>query len=451
MADLLPFSTVLPEIGWPAVPSVAGQALLALQFQLHRSQWWSAEMLAQHQFRQLRELVGHAVASVPFYRGHLKRASIFAIGGVTPTSFARWPILTRADVRSAADALNANRLPPGHGPVTWNSTTGSTGQPVRVANSEAGLLYHAAVILRSQLWYGLDLRARLGAIRPAAEEATHADWGPPTSLAFDTGASCTYGITRDSTEQFDWLCREEPDYLLSLGHNLRSLIEESVRTGRRPQKLKALLSFADKPPPDLRQLAREVWNVPVFDTYSAGELGPLALQCPQHEHLHVQSESVLLEILRDDGTPCAPGETGRVVVTDLHNFAMPLIRYELGDYAEAAAPCPCGRGLPVIGAIAGRASNMAIDPSGRRFWPLLSPKFWLDTPITQRQLVQKTASRIELRYVAATALTPAQETAVAAGLSRTLRYEFDYDFVRVTEIPRAPGGKYQEFVSEIIR
>jgi len=105
----------------------------------------------------------------------------------------------------------------------------------------------------------------------------------------------------------------------------------------------------------------------------------------------------------------------------------------------------------VIGAIAGRASNMAIDPSGRRFWPLLSPKFWLDTPITQRQLVQKTASRIELRYVAATALTPAQETAVAAGLSRTLRYEFDYDFVRVLEIPRAPGGKYQEFVSEIIR
>ena len=105
MADALPFSTVLPEIGWPAVPSAAGQALLALQFQLHRSQWWSAEMLAQHQFRQLRELVGHAVAGVPFYRGHLKRASIFAIGGVNPTSFARWPILTRADLRSAAEAL----------------------------------------------------------------------------------------------------------------------------------------------------------------------------------------------------------------------------------------------------------------------------------------------------------------------------------------------------------
>ena len=96
MSEALPFSTVIPEIGWPAVPTMAGQMTLALQFQLQRTQWWTAEVLAGHQFRQLRELVGHAVASVPFYRAHMPRARIFAVGGVTPVSFARWPILTRA-------------------------------------------------------------------------------------------------------------------------------------------------------------------------------------------------------------------------------------------------------------------------------------------------------------------------------------------------------------------
>ena len=451
MSEAQPFATVIPEIGWPAVPSMAGQMTLALQFQLQRTQWWSADEIAGHQFRQLRELVGHALTNVPFYRQHMQRASIFAIGGVTPVSFVRWPILTRAELRANADALLARRLPAGHGAIAWNSTTGSTGEPVRIAVTEACRAYHAGAILRSQLWYGLDMSAKLAAIRPAAREEAFANWGPPSSEVFDTGRSCSFSITRDPSEQFEWLCREDPAYLLSTGNNLHSLLEESLRTKRRPQGLRALLSFADRPPPDLRELARATWNVPVYDTYSAAEFGPLALQCPHHEHLHVQSENLLVEILADDGAPCAPGETRRVVVTDLHNFAMPLIRYSLGDYAMAGPACPCGRGLPVIARIAGRSSNMAVDPTGRRFWPLLSPKFWLDTPIAQRQLIQKSPSRIELRYVAAADLTPAQRSVVAAGLTQTLRYAYDYDFVRVAEIARQPGGKYEEFVSEVPR
>ena len=81
------------------------------------------------------------------------------------------------------------------------------------------------------------------------------------------------------------------------------------------------------------------------------------------------AESVLVEILNDDGTPCAPGEIGRVVVTALQNFATPLIRYEVGDYAEASAPCPCGRGLPVIRRIMGRVRNLLVLPDGKKIWP----------------------------------------------------------------------------------
>ena len=112
----------------------------------------------------------------------------------------------------------------------------------------------------------------------------------------------------------------------------------------------------------------EAWGVPLSDMYSGREVGYLALQCPQHDHYHVMSEGNFLEVLGDDGRPCQPGETGRVVVTTLHNYVMPLIRYEIGDFAEVGEPCPCGRGLPVLTRILGRQQNMLTLPTGESRW-----------------------------------------------------------------------------------
>ncbi len=423
--------------------------MLALQFQLDRSQWLDPQLILGHQFEQLRALIDHARAQVPYYRDHLRRAQIFSLAGITATSFARWPLLTRGDVLAAGGALLARNPPSAHGDLAWNTTTGSTGQPVRVATSALGGLFQAALVMRSHFWYGLDLSLKFAAIRPGNNPPAGADWGPATRGTFETGPSVCFGLSEDLRAQLDWLCREAPAYLLSRGHTLHSLIHEGRASGRRPAGLKALLSFADRPPDDLRVLAREAWDAPVFDTYSAGEFGALALQCPQHDHLHVQAENVFLEILREDGSACAPGEVGRVVVTDLHNFAMPLIRYAIGDYAEAGEPCPCGRGLPVIRRIAGRSSNMAIDVNGRRFWPLFSPFMWIDTPITQRQFVQLTRTRIEVRFVAPRELTTTEEYRIRDGLIATFRHPFEFSFVRVAEIPRAPGAKFEEFISRV--
>ena len=101
--------------------------------------------------------------------------------------------------------------------------------------------------------------------------------------------------------------------------------------------------------PALRGDCARVWGAIVCDVYSCEELGMVAIQCQDHPHYHVQSESVFVEVLNERGEACAPGETGRVVATDLHNFAMPLIRYEIwtmprsARHAPAAGACPCCR------------------------------------------------------------------------------------------------------------
>jgi phenylacetate-CoA ligase len=143
---------------------------------------------------------------------------------------------------------------------------------------------------------------------------------------------------------------------------------------------------------------------------------------------------------------------GRVVVTPLHNFAMPLVRYALGDYAEAGPPCPCGRGLPVLRRILGRARNMLRLPGGNGKWIAMEPleKRIRDLPVKQYQLVQRAFDAIEVRIVPARPLTAADEAAIRATLLGPCGAEgCRVGFAYVDAIPRSEGGKYEDFMSEV--
>ena len=373
---------------------------------------------------------------------------IFTLAGLTPESFRRWPLLRKADLMAQAGSMLARQTPPEHGSLVWNSTSGSTAIPVKVAFTELAVRLQTALVLRAHLWHTLDFSAKFAAIRPVLADGGFADWGPATRDAIATGPSVVCHAAEATNLQLEWLLREAPGYLLSFGGILRALLDASRAAGLRPSSLKAVLSFGESVPEDLRERLRNEWGVPLLDTYSAGEFGILAIECPLEPHLHVQSESVYLEVLRDDGTPAAAGETGRVVVTDLHNFAMPLIRYELGDHAQVGAQCSCGRGLPVLDRVLGRVRNMAVDPSGRRFWPSFPSRLWTAVPaVRQLQLLQVSAGRIEIHYVGERDLNDQEVAQLAAALATHLRYPFEFGFERVARIERSPSGKYEDFIS----
>jgi phenylacetate-CoA ligase len=127
---------------------------------------------------------------------------------------------------------------------------------------------------------------------------------------------------------------------------------------------------------------------------------------------------------------------------------MPLIRYELGDYAEVGPPCSCGRGLPVLRSVAGRARNMAVDPTGRRFWPNVNVKEWLEVvPLRQWQVVQVAPGELEVRVVATRELRDDEEAAIRALLKKKLGYPYAVTVRRLDELPRAAAGKYEDFLS----
>ncbi|MBN1151702.1 MAG: phenylacetate--CoA ligase family protein, partial [Dehalococcoidia bacterium] len=116
-----------------------------------------------------------------------------------------------------------------------------------------------------------------------------------------------------------------------------------------------------------RALLTEVFGTNPFSKYSAFEVYEIASECSAHKGMHIQAEDIVVEVVNEDGSAAAPDRMGRVIVTNLHNYAMPFIRYELGDLAAIdPTPCECGRHLPRLVGIVGRMSELIVTPSDRR-------------------------------------------------------------------------------------
>ena len=432
------------------MPSAAAQSALALQFQLDQTQWWSAADLERHQLQQLECVLRHAYDRMPFWHERLAAARFDPRAALSREWFATLPPLTRDEVQTHGESLLCRDIPRDHGPVAAGQTSGSTGKPIVYYSTGLAGFYWRALTLRDQLWHGRELSGKLAAIRIRAENEVVGGWGPALDVAFETGPCATLDIRTDIDVQLSWLEAEDPDYLITHPSILRALVLRARSTGYKPRRLREVRTFAEMLPADLRGLCREIWNVRLTDVYSAREVGYIALQCPRHEHYHVQSEDVLVEVLNDANARCDPGEAGRVVVTPLHNFAMPLIRYEIGDYAQPGGVCPCGRGLQVIERIMGRARNVLRTPDGRRYHPAFRADDWMSiAPIRQLQVVQHDLNDIEIRIVAERPLTAVEEASVAEAFQETLAYPFRIRFTYVERIERSAGFKFEDFISHL--
>lgn len=421
-----------------------------MQFQLEQTQWWPPAELERCQMQQLQLVLRHAHAALPFWRGRLDAAGFKADTIPGREWFSTLPLLTRADIQTLGDVLLSRQIPSRHGALTQGETSGSTGRPITYYGTELTQFFWRAFTLRDHLWQQRDFSGKLAAIRLKVEQEETKGWGPATDVVFKTGPCSLLNLRTDIDAQLDWLQREAPQYLITNAQNLLWLARRSSERGIRLTGLKQARCFGGVVADDTRAAVREAWGVGLADMYTAEEVGYIALQCPQTEHYHVQAESVIVEILDDANMVCAPGQIGRVVITALHNFAMPLIRYALGDYAEAGGACACGRGLPVIRRIMGRERNILVLPDGRRHWPSFpSGKWAAAAPVHQLQMIQKKRDEILLRVVAVRELSIEERQRLIAVLQDCLGYPFKMELEYLSEIPRAANYKFEDFVSEI--
>jgi len=442
-------NTQLPEVSWPRFLPPFGTSLLALLYQLEKSPFLPDEWQRQQQLKQANLLLQHAFTTVPYYRDKFSQSVMKA-----ELSYEDWlqiPISVRKDIQQAGEALVSERLPPTHGQLRIVTTSGSTGMPITCYGTE--LTHHVwlASSLMEHFWHLRDVASKHVSIRPA-EHVTPGQvkrgnsWAPPVQ----TGPSVVLNSRSDVQFQVQVLQQENPAYLLSLPSNLKALAELCREEAISLPELKGVRSYGEVLSPETRQYCEETWGVGVTDVYSAQEIGNMAFQCPEQGKLHVFGDGVLLEVLRDDGTPCLPGEVGQVVVTTLLNYGCPLIRYALGDYAELGGCCSCGRNTPVLKRVHGRQRNMLHIPGGGKIWPIFSVKEWAkDLPISQFQFVQSQFDEIHARLVTKRTLTIPEEKRLIRTLQESLGYPFHIVISYHQGIPRSKSGKFEDFISEL--
>lgn len=433
--------------------------LLGIQQQLAESQFWRADVMRARQFEQIGELIKHIDRFVPYYGVSLRRAGVRPGEPITDEAWLRVPVLTRAQLQQHASRLAATETPQSHGEIGEYRTSGTSGIPVRILQTKLQHLYWQSFQLREELWHGRALTGSAIGIRRDEQRTDFSvkvhlrrlpDWGAPVSTVYPTGPAAMLDYRSSIPDQVEVLLTERPDYLTTYPSLLLEILRHCRVAGLTLPGLKAVRTVREVVTPELRILCREILGVEITDVYSCGEAGSLAFQCPEHGAYHLQQECALIEILNEDGQPCPTGAIGRVVVTPLHNFAMPLIRYDFGDLAEVGEPCLCGRTLPVVSRFVGRARDTLTLPDGSKRYPYYGHNAMMTVEaIRQHQVVQKSLDEIEIRLVLTRALTVGEEAHIRAVAIEGLGHPFAIRLTRVDEIGRSTSGKYAEFSSEL--
>lgn len=421
-----------------------------LVHRLEAAQWRSPAQISARQFEAVVRLAEHMNRTSALFGNHLAAAGLVPQELGTPEGLQRLPPLTRRNLQKSPDEVFSGAVPAAYGNIVLAASSGSTGEPVQVRRTRYDLLIHQAMSLRLNLWHGLGTGLRLCMSRAEVDEITRTPhWSTAPGLFWPTGPMLTIPNQHSIAEQARMIAAFRPDILLIYPSNIVALAQHFDAAGTSPFPLRQIRTISETLSDEDRALIHQAWGCPVVDVYSSSEVGYIAMQCPQSDLHHIMAETVLVEVIDDAGQPCAQGEIGRIVLTDLNNYATPLIRYAIGDLAEVGPPCPCGRGLPTLRRIAGRERNLVTMPDGSRHWPLTGrSRYRAVAPVVQYQMRQTDRDRIEVRLVLERPLTGTEEAKLREIMQSALGHTFALDFrIYQDRLPLGANGKFEEFVN----
>lgn len=399
------------------------------------------------QLEKMASLLEYASRHSPFYEG-----KVGADGDAVLQRLRSAPILSKAQLQSEFNRLLASPMVD----RTHRKTTGgSTGQPVTIVKDARAIAAERAATWLAHGWFGIDIGDRGARF-----------WGSPQTLgrrrlrfamadvAMNRIRLSAFGVTDDRLADYWRRClRFRPQYLygyVSMLERFARYLSERGLDGN-SLNLKCIVTTSETLTSTQRSLLSSVFGAPVQNEYGCGEVGPVAYEC-ERGSLHIMSQNIFVEILDERNQEVAPGVEGTVVVTDLNNRAMPLIRYRLEDRAVRGRDCECDRGFPVIGTITGRKYDFVRVPDGRSFHGEYFMYLFEDLrddglPIQCFRVVQTTNERLEVEIQAPADKEGAIALAVERRLSEDLGMRVDVGVV--DQITLSASGKLRVIESRV--
>lgn len=415
-----------------------------------RNQWLAPEQLAALQWAQLKRLLEHCYREVPYYRTQWRAL------GVTPDDirnlddYARLPLLTRADMREHYEALKADSW---RDRLLYKVTGGTTGEPLHLGYTRESNDRRQAVMWRGYGWAG----SRMG-------RRTMYLWGalgqPPWkqrwkdrlfNAAFARRMVNSFHMSEANMAEYAQAVDDyRPTILVGYVGALVRLAEWLVDHGRRVFRPQAVLCCAEVLHDFQRELIERAFGCVAYNTYGCREVMLIASECEHHHGLHMNVDHLVIELAKPD-YHLANERTGEVVITDLSNYGMPLLRYANGDMATAGTSrCPCGRGLPLLSHVDGRVLDIIRTPDGRalpgEFFPYLLCHV---EGVTGFQLVQRRLDRLDLTVARGKGFSDDSLTHIRHEIHKALGDGIELHCQLVDDIPLTRSGKTRLTISEL--
>ncbi len=433
------YTRLLESVLLPAYDRARGRQYMERRTFLERSQWWSAERVRQFQWTELKRLLTHVFASVP-YLGHKYRAAGIALEDLQDwTDFRRLPPLTRAEVNAHGPDLCSTAY---KGRLLPHATGGSTGVPTRFFRTYESYDWRTAAKDRAYSWTGW----RMG------EPALYL-WGapvgsPPWRQALKTRAyeAVQRQLIVNTFSQSDELWNDvylralkfRPVLVVGYVSSLEAFAAHLRRTKQTIPGVKCAIAAAEPLFEDARRRIEQGLGVPLANTYGSREFMSVAAECECRDGLHIHAENLVVETRHQNGD--APSE---ILITDLHNYGMPFVRYETGDMGRLAdAPCRCGRGLPRLEAVEGRLLDALRTADGRTVPGEFFPHLLKDIPEVAHYRVEQTRiDRLVISAVLSRPLSERSERLLRGEVGKIFGSGTACELQPVPRIPRLSSGK----------
>lgn len=434
---------------------IRGRNTLRYEKRLNDSQWLSEKEIQTRQWQDLVKLLTHAERECPYWK------KVFESLGLKPADirhmehFRRLPITTKTTIRKNHDEMVAESW---KGRTWEKSTGGSTGEPLHFEYTPESSEWRQAVTRRGYGWAGAKGGVRQAYIWGVALEKE--SWLKAAKqklhhLLLRQKYFNSFSFDQPAMERCQQqLQRFRPEVIIAYTNPLynfaRFLNGQEKDSGIHPT---SIITAAEALFKHQREEIETAFQAPVFHSYGSREFMLIAMECEQHQGLHISAENLLVEILREDGSPASPGEEGRVVITDLHNYGMPFIRYEIGDMAILAEhPCSCGRGLPLLKEVTGRILDMLTTPDGRQipgeYFPHLMKEF---RNIHRFQVIQEDPHSLLIKLVAPDGLSEPDLHRLKALVQQAMGEDCNISYDFVNDIPLTRTGKHRVTISMLQR
>lgn len=418
---------------------------------LEQTQYLPADRLLAIQRKRLQRLMMIAYHQNAFYRKRFDDAGVVPQDIKEPDDLKKLPILTKSQIRNNTDQMISSGYVKTQ--LMRHKTGGSTGKALELFISEPCSEFRNALAKRNDRWSGWEAGEPVAAIWgnpvfPKGVKRRILGWLLSPTIYLDTMA-----VSEDSVVEFVKQWRKvQPTLVFGHAHSIYLLAQYLERLAIRDVRPKGIISSSMMLLPHERMLIEKFFKTRVTNRYGCEEVSLIASECERHEGMHLNIEHLVIEVLREDGTDALPGEPGRIVVTDLMNFAMPFVRYQVEDVGVLSEKkCSCGRALPLLDHVAGRMADFLIreDSSQVAGISLIENTLTKISGLEQMQIVQEDMRHIDINLVPATSFGDDNKKALVDYLKLIFGQGTAIHINMVKQILPEPSGKYRFSICRI--